>query len=554
MSDLRLAYLGRSTVTGAGLSQVLSFAPNLLRDPVAFDAPLKEPLRFREAISALHDVVVSDLRFKKRDKTAYQEWKKAEDARLATLRHEVAEAARQDIKNRRNQPIPPDLQKDFNRAVKRYWHVRLKYTSFLQLHDPALWRLLTPCDPVITVAPDVVFFEGFSLDQSSYGCLSVDRETGFGLASNVQCGTTNVDYSQDLYEHFQGLRSYRETRFTIDPQGFSVKTSGHSDYREEKIDLPPGWLRGFMRLQSAMGLPMRKVVLRREAVYSILVWLTRHRARQSPRALRVELVVGQAPRIVLEPWEVAIEAAGPAYDGTPTAPIRIWGRNRLLVLSRLLPLADSVELYLLGSGYPSFWVIKMGEMRFTLGLSGWTTNDWSAGGAIEQLSATVDVTAKFIDLVGQFVREKQRATLEEITQAVSAGPVEVGRALRQLAGAGQLIHDLPGGVYRWRQVMPVALGEAQLGPEDPETKGAREILAARTVTIGSKQDAGRAGVLIVGHVGGKYVEVLVDGDGVIKRGKCDCSHHFRGRLTRGPCRHLQALRQRAWTEGGDGKG
>ena len=66
--NLSFAYLGRSALTDGALS----FAPNLTREPVAFDAALRHPLRFREAISALHDVVISDHRYKKRDKSAYE--------------------------------------------------------------------------------------------------------------------------------------------------------------------------------------------------------------------------------------------------------------------------------------------------------------------------------------------------------------------------------------------------------------------------------------------------------------------------------------------------
>ena len=81
--NLKMAYYGRSELLSAGSGQTLSFAPNLSRDPVAFDAALRHPLRFREAISALHDVVINDLRFKPRDKTAYQEWKKQQQIKLA---------------------------------------------------------------------------------------------------------------------------------------------------------------------------------------------------------------------------------------------------------------------------------------------------------------------------------------------------------------------------------------------------------------------------------------------------------------------------------------
>ena len=80
-------------------------------------------------------------------------------------------------------------------------------------------------------------------------------------------GTTNVDYSWALFEHFQKLRSYRETRFAIDPSGFEVNTDQPAGFREEKIDLPPSWLRGFMQIQGAMSLPMRRVPVSREALY-----------------------------------------------------------------------------------------------------------------------------------------------------------------------------------------------------------------------------------------------------------------------------------------------
>ncbi len=207
--NLKMAYYGRSELLRAGSSQTLNFAPNLSRDPVAFDAALRHPLRFREAISALHDVVVSDLRFKPRDKTAYQEWKKQQQIKLAAIRRQELKQAEEEIL-KKHADVPPDLQKEFERCRSRYWTARLKYSDYLQRSDPALWRLLVPCDPVITIDEDVTFFECFSSDESSYGCLTVDREGGFDGSAQMRPGTTNVDYSWQLYEHFQSLRSNRE--------------------------------------------------------------------------------------------------------------------------------------------------------------------------------------------------------------------------------------------------------------------------------------------------------------------------------------------------------
>ena len=70
----------------------------------------------------------------------------------------------------------------FRCAVVRNWKARDAYTRYLQQHDQELLRLLVPYDPVITVAEDVVFFECFSADESSYGCLTVERDAAFGAA------------------------------------------------------------------------------------------------------------------------------------------------------------------------------------------------------------------------------------------------------------------------------------------------------------------------------------------------------------------------------------
>ncbi|RYD25492.1 MAG: metal-binding protein, partial [Verrucomicrobiaceae bacterium] len=279
-----------------------AFAPNLERDPVAFDAILKSPLKFREAISSLHDIVISDLRHKVRDKTAYEEWKKSDSQRRDSLVSDARKAVH--AKFAAAHSIDPALEKDYQARTRQYWKARDAYTAYLHKHDPDLWRLLLPCDPVITVAEDVVFFECFSTDESSYGCLTVERGEAFSPASGVQHGTTNVDYSWDLYHQFQSLRSYRETRFTVDPAGFTTRT-GNEEYREGKIELPSGWLRGLMQVQGAMTLPARTVRLGRDAVYSLMAWLKRHKAATSPRSLRFELLPDR-PALVIEPWETRI--------------------------------------------------------------------------------------------------------------------------------------------------------------------------------------------------------------------------------------------------------
>jgi hypothetical protein len=545
--EMTLAYRGHSAIVPAAGGLAVSLAPNLRRDRVSFAGALRQPLRFREAMSALHDVVVSDLRYKPRDKSAYERYLADQKEREEALRQGAMRAAQVQQTAQRPEPVSATLERDYRQMRKYYWDARQQYSNYLLRHDPEMWRLLMPCDPVITVAPDVLFFECFSGDESSYGCLTVSREAFTG-EQDVAVGTTNVDYSWALYEHFQKLRSYRETRFVVDPSGFEVQTQSAADYREEKIDLPPAWLRGFMQLQSAMSLPMRRVRVSREGLYNVIAWLKRHRAAKSPRALRFELEPGQPIALVLEPWDRRIVLHSTPYDGKRAETVRTWGRDRLRVLARLLPLLDGADVYLLGTGLPSYWVARMGEMRLVLGLSGWTSNDWTGATAIDQLAPPVAVDDGDLGTIAGAFRANPAQSFAALERATGLAAPALAAGLNRLALFGQVIHDLPERAYRWRQIMPAALSMSQVGTESPETEAGRDLVARRQVRISRDEQTPAKLRMLAGKVGDRPVELLLDADGRMVRGKCTCSHHFTGGLRKGPCRHLQALRRAALGE------
>lgn len=547
MTRVDLAYLGQSGLRSSGSGDQLSLAPNLAREPVAFDAELRHPVRFREAVSALHDIVICDQRFQARDRTAYEAYKRGEAQRLGQIRDDASRSAMAAAEQASG--ITPEFKQDFGAGRKRYWKLRDQYARILRREDPALFRMLTPVDPIVTVADDVCMFEGFSKDESAYGCLSVRRDDGFGPSPNLQIGTTNVDYSWQLYDEFQSLRSYHATRFLVDPEGFTVRAADRADYREEKIDLPDGWLRGLMQIQSAMGLPSTKVELTREAVYSLLAYLRRHRHEHSPRALRFELLEGQAPVLVLEPWEVRIPVHGVVHDGPSVEPIRIWGRRRLQVLARALPLADSVTVHLLGTGMPSFWLVHMGEMTLTLGLSGWTTNDWTTTSALDLLRPPVAASADAVAITAGMLQQQRAMSLRDLLTKTRLPKAELAATLDHLAHSGQVMHDLSSGAYRWRSILPMPVGVAKIGDRSPELLAGLDMSSSGAVRIARDEALDRGKRLLVGKAANQACEVLLDSEARIKRGKCECSHHRRAGLRKGPCRHLIALRMVAMSPG-----
>jgi hypothetical protein len=256
--------------------------------------------------------------------------------------------------------------------------------------------------------------------------------------------------------------------------------------------------------------------------------------------VRFQLTPGAPPVLVLDPWGVAIPSHGPAFEGDKPEEIKVWGRRRLLTLARILPLAERIEIALLGSGLPSFWTIAMGEMTFLLALSGWTANDWTAGSNLDSIAAVYRSEPETLRAVADHLERSASATLGALSIAANAPRETVLGALNVLARQGQVVHDHSRSCYRFRPLMPVALSEAVIGPEHPEIVAGRQLKSKIRILREEPLSEGRR--LLVAKAGETACQGILDPDGRFKRAKCSCSYFYKHRLRAGPCRHLLALR------------
>jgi len=151
-------------------------------------------------------------------------------------------------------------------------------------------------DPVITVHRDRIFFEAFSQDQSAYVALIVDPAV-FEPMGEVVCGTTNIDFTAWLWGALGELRTSRATTFRIGPEGLDVRTSGAGGRFEKKVDLPDAWVRGFLQVQAAMGMPGTRISVKPIDLLSAVRFLRFSKAKVSPRGIRYEFEPGQDARL-----------------------------------------------------------------------------------------------------------------------------------------------------------------------------------------------------------------------------------------------------------------
>jgi hypothetical protein len=536
--EFNYRYHGSSSASSSAAATAVSFAPDTLREPTYFSGRLRQALPFREAISALHQVVVSDLRFKPKDRSEYFAWLQQNEAQL--LAGFMGQQQQVDERLRELQYELGELRQNSRKVMQPYYQAQRKYFDYLYKQDRDAWFVL---DPVITVHPDEIAFECFSQDESSYGRLACHYAV-FENIGEFACGTTNIDYSAALYNEFQKIRDYKTTEFAIDPGGFEVETSAEYAYREIKIDLPDSWVRGFLQVSSAMTLPACRIELQPLDIYNICLYLRRHKERHGPRSLRFQLSPGQPVRIVFEPWNDELVCARSIYQGADADEIRIWGRRRLLILERLIPLARKFTLYLPGSGLPSFYVADLGDMTFTLGLSGWSASDWSRPGAFDLMAPRADVDDISKARVLRALQETWQESADSLAHRLDLERNRVLGALAAYTQAGRVIYDLHNQVYRLRELSRQPLPLAQLRFASEREQNASRFVAAGLVhlQIDGQSDTVKLSGSVLDDAHSYLPQLRLDSDERMIEASCSCSFYIRNKLRRGPCEHVLALR------------
>lgn len=416
-------------------------------------------------------------------------------------------------------------------------------------------------DPVITVHPDLIFFEAFSQDQSVYAMVIANPEM-FATEGEVLTGTTNVDFTAWLWGALNELRSSRETWLRVGAEGFEVKTKGAGGRFEQKVELPDNWVRGFLQVTGAMAMPGTRLTVRPADLLSAIRFLRYTKAKVSPRALRYEFLPGEDARIVLEPWEETIRLRGAEHNYTEPRTIRTWGRRRLKLIEPLLPFATSVDIYLKGRGLPSFYAVKMPDLTFVIGLSGWSSQSWTEAGSFDLLSDTAAAREELIAPVHQVLNSAFHATPKQIAATLNQPVEAVWRACERLCRQGRAIFDVESRGFRHRELFEQPIDEAKFFPPDERLERANVLLAKNAVPFVRCEPSESRKMCrfrnpatgemmpreviyrdwrVTGNVGSDKTEIVVSDTGRIIFGTCSCAHFQENLLGKGPCEHMIAL-------------
>ena len=506
--DIKVQYAGPSALTaGEGRANV-TLSLDGSRGTVGVRGTVKAPALFRDALMTAFDVLGSDLRYKRKDLATYLAY----------------------------------LTKQGKKANKEIWEAQKAFLEQQLGNEEKPKHVL---EPVLTVSPDEVSLEVFSRDESSYARLSLpsalfeNREAAHGSA------TLSVD--EQFIARFERMRSW---------QPVALDANGRGDANAAQTrQVPWAWLRNFVQVQSAATLPAAVAELAPIDLYNLLFVLRTRAARKPPRGIRFELVPGAQPRIVVEPFDIVLECHGAPYTGKVPRVVRIFGRQRLLSLTRALPHAKSVKVHLMGAGLPVFWAVDFGEGRghLTVGFTGWTDSGWSSASAFDSLMppASAELLAA---KAWNTLNTRGPSDFDTLVKELGATPKDVRAALQLECLKGRVLFDLVKGQYRPRQLLdaPIDVSLIRYG-------GEREKLAHRLLGDGTEKAAGAVKLTKVHDLGSEGTEITaevedlearrsftpsftLDNEGRVRGAHCTCLHFKRAGVREGPCEHLLAAR------------
>lgn len=474
-------------------------------------ARLHRPGVVRDALLAMGDVLASDLRRKASDRAEYLAYL---IGRGKTVNKQVWEA-----------------QKEY---------LALQYSAAAKQEDPL--------DPVLTIGSDALRLEVLSRDESTYAQLVLKRPAALVDADHPgdggrAYGTTFVDLGATL-SAVERIRSYRTTTLSFAP--VAANADGTPTVAQTRR-VPLRWLRAFGQMQAASLLASDRFELGPIDLYNVLLALRMKKAKTAPRGLRYELVPGEPPRLVLEPWDLVVHGTGGPYRGAQPRVIRTWGRQRLNALARLLPHARRVEVAVSGPGLPATYVVDLGDATLSLALSGWTDAAWGGVATFDLLAS--DASAGNVDALRAALAKSGPATDTALAAQLGTSLGEVRRTIT--AGLAQLVlgRDLATGELFERPLVATPPSPAALRFRDAREAAAHRLLAEPgAVTLTKVHDLGLEGRTIEGQVVDAkahrtfHPSFTIDREARTSSATCTCSAFRRSGVKEGPCEHMIALR------------
>ncbi|WP_420334078.1 SWIM zinc finger family protein [Roseibium sp.] len=365
-----------------------------------------------------------------------------------------------------------------------------------------LAKILREADPVVTVSPGAVRFEGFSACCSAYARMDLTPDAL--EVSHSRNGTTNVDFGAELRGALANVGGDTDFDITVSQDAVGI-TRDDITVVERKVPLPLRWIRGFAEVQVVQGQMQPAFHLSRVAAQRFLRTLPRSKD-DSAR------------------W-VSVRGGIAAVSSRPTdGAVLLRGAHRLRLLEAMVSRSGGMDVFSAEATGASAWSLDFGSQRFWLVLNAEPWRGFSGDGGT--LSAMASSSSDAVAAIRAQLNWQDRIDVPALSSATGLETHIVEDALAELAARGLVGFDL-GRMGYFHRVLPFDL--APLDDLNPRLKAARDLCDANAVTM----------TPFGAEVASKDAVHKVDRDA--QGWRCTCPWFSKHGRQRGPCKHVLAV-------------
>lgn len=384
-----------------------------------------------------------------------------------------------------------------------------------RFHLPDLWRHI---DPVITTSGDSLRLECFSSCASVYARVDLSPNA-FDNAHLFRTGTTNIELGQSFMHGLAALRRNRPTSLEVGSDTVHLHT-GVASAVEHKVKLPRRWVQGFLQVQA--------VSRRSTLAYEL--------GASEARALVAALPAGQRP------WSYLVLGRRPRVLSSKPATkdyLKLHDPRRLKLLETVAPDIQSMRIYTVEGTNTSVWVAGLGHSKIEVALSSRAQHGFSGDGDALLSRHFDDGDDDLLSAGLEFARVRNVFSAREFESGCGIDGATAASLLDQLSISGILGYDRDSEAL-FHRVLPF-VSEARPRRFD----GAKALADEGKVEVTAK-GAGHGRRTAIGWIEGRTAtyrgEIEVSQEGQLVGGSCTCAWGRKNGLTRGPCKHLLALR------------
>ncbi|MGN6441212.1 MAG: SWIM zinc finger family protein [Arthrobacter sp.] len=369
----------------------------------------------------------------------------------------------------------------------------------------AAFRLSDVLDPVMTAGGDRLRCESFSACNGVYARLDL---LASGLdGGEIGFGTTNVDINAALRSALANVHRNELLHFAVGRDGLLVSTPAESHF-ERKVELPDRWVRGFAETPGIAAEMSHVATLSGAATAQFLSSLPSARPGRT---------------LVLLPSARGFREVTTARPHSVT----LAGTGRLAAARRVARFATSVDIFKHAGG-SSAWAFQLPGAHFTLLLSPAPTRGFSGeGGILESLAEPGAEAAG--EAVLEFLSWQSVVSAGELLTRTKLAAPHITQGLAYLGASGKVGFDLLEGEYFHREL---PLDRQRTVKDYPRLAAARSIVAAGGVVR-------REHWWEVCSATGNYAYRIRRTDGSFR---CNCPWWTDNQGSRGPCKHVLAVR------------